>query len=318
LTTCREGTRATDSNIQKAGRVIQQNGVATSPVAITHGADRCELLPRIGGSIGSWTVGEQPMLRAYRIADVVQRNPLGMASFPLVPYSNRIGNGEFRWDSKPVHLAKNFPPEPHAIHGVGFERPWSVESQEDATVVLSLTHHGDASWPWAFEARQRISIGERRLTLEMSATNLARHPAPLAFGHHPYFPVEGASLEFEAQSVWMVGDDALPTQPEVPAGPLDFSTAARVAERSVDHCYVGWKRPARIRWSGRPLALEIRASDNLSCAVVYISPGANGFCFEPVPHVSNALNLASRAPAMPIAGPGETFSARITLTAERM
>jgi galactose mutarotase-like enzyme len=43
--------------------------------------------------------------------------------------------------------------------------------------------------------------------------------------------------------------------------------------------------------------------------------GADGFCFEPVPHINNALNLVDREPAMPIVAPGKAFNASVRFRA---
>ena len=59
----------------------------------------------------------------------------------------------------------------------------------------------------------------------------------------------------------------------------------------------------------------VRGSPGLAAAVVYIPAGADYFCFEPVPHIVNALNLPGHAPAMPLVLPGEVFTASITLAA---
>lgn len=282
---------------------------------LQHGLDRCELFPQVGGSIGGWTVHGQEMLRAASAAAVSAYDPFGMASFPLVPYSNRIANGEFEWNGNGFALTRNFPPEPHAIHGVGFERPWVCAARSADSALLTLNHRPDGAWPWPFEARQRITLAERELSLELSAVNLAPHPVPLAFGHHPYFPRRGAQLRFDARSVWLVGGNGLPSEPAVVAGRFDFSKGAPVEELEVDHCFTGWSGPARISWQDKPLALEVTASAALGSAVVYIHNGAEGFCFEPVPHINNALNLRAHEPAMPVVAPGESFCAGIRFRA---
>jgi aldose 1-epimerase len=238
-----------------------------------------------------------------------------MASFPLVPYSNRIGNGTFEWNGNIITLARNFPPEPHAIHGVGFERPWLCAARTADSTLLTLTHQPDASWPWAFKARQRITIAERALTLDLSAINLAPHPVPLAFGHHPYFPQCGAYLTFRARGVWLVGDDSLPSERVAPSGKFDYSQATPVEGGDIDHCFTGWSGSAYIAWPEKPLALEISGSLTLPCAVIYIRHAAEGFCFEPVPHINNALNLREHEPAMPVVAPGETFRAGVRFRA---
>jgi aldose 1-epimerase len=53
----------------------------------------------------------------------------------------------------------------------------------------------------------------------------------------------------------------------------------------------------------------------LPSAVVCIRSGEAGFCFEPVPHINNALNLRESEPAMPILAPGDTFKASIRFRA---
>jgi len=291
--------------------VIEPGEITADALTLVHGADRCELLPQVGGSIGSWTVQGQSMLRAASAASIAARDPFGMASFPLVPFSNRIGNAAFEWDGNLIRLARNFPPEPHAIHGVGFERPWLCADRSAESAQLALIHQPDAAWPWAFEARQRITITERLLTLDLSAVNRAPHPAPLAFGHHPYFPQSGALLTFGARGVWLAGQDGLPNKRVTPSGKFDFSEATPVDHADIDHCFGDWTGSAYITWPDKPWALQISGSRNLPNAVVYIRSGADGFCFEPVPHVNNALNLGGSECAMPIMAPGETFKASI-------
>jgi aldose 1-epimerase len=294
---------------------MNQREIDAEALTLVRGADRCDILPHIGGSIGAWSVDGQPMLRAASGAGIAARDPFGMASFPLVPYSNRIGNAKFEWDGKVIALARNFPPEPHAIHGVGFERPWVCSARTTDSVLLTLLHQPDENWPWAFEARQRITIAERELTLDLTAVNLAPRPVPLAFGHHPYFPQNGACLTFRARGIWLVGDDGLPCERVKPSGKFDFSHAAPVEHAEVDHCFTGWTGPARIVWPGKRLELEVSGSWTLPSAVVCIRNGADGFCFEPVPHINNALNMPDREPAMPIIAPGKAFSATVRFRA---
>jgi aldose 1-epimerase len=279
------------------------------------GADesRCTLAPKLGGSILSWTVAGQPLLRSASDAEIASGKRLGLASFPLVPWSNRIGGGRFAWGGRDIAITPNFAPEPHAIHGIGWNEAWAVEAQSRSSATLTLEHQGDARWPWAFWAQQSVSVEAGRLTIAMSARNLSSESAPLAFGHHPYFDREGASLWFKAKRVWMNGEDMLPTESEVPSGRFDFSEEGSLAGRAVDHCFAGWDGAARIAWEGRPLGLSI--TSDLPAAVVYVPQGGDRFCFEPVPHSNNALNRADADPPMPVIAPGAVFEASLCFTA---
>ena len=150
-------------------------------------------------------------------------------------------------------------------------------------------HRGDASWPWPFVATQRIAILDRELRLDLCATNLSDQAVPL---YHPYFPADGAQLRFPAAGVWSVGDRKLPEHEIQPTGELDFLCGRAISNSVADHCFVHWGQPAHISWLGRSLALEVCASAFLPAAVVFIRPGADAFCFEPVPHVGNWLIYA--------------------------
>ncbi len=275
----------------------------------------CDVYPALGGSIGRWSIGDQAMLRTASAAAIAQGNMLGMASFPLVPYSNRIGHAQFAWGGETITLARNFPPEPHAIHGLGWQRAWLVTAQQEDRLTLTLQCAAGPDWPWPFSAEQQIILGADRLTLRLSATNEADRPVPLAFGHHPYFDADGATLAFFADRVWMTGDDALPTIAVEPANAFDFAGGAPVQGRAIDHCYAGVTEPAQIGWSGRPLALAV--TSDLPAAIVYIPHHGDAFCVEPVPHINNALNLPGHTPAMPVIAPGETFETVIIFEAQR-
>lgn len=290
---------------------------ATETLTLTRGAARCDILPHLGGSIAAWSVSGQEMLRAASESGVAARDPYATAGFPLVPYSNRIGQGSFEWHGNLVTLARNFPPEPHAIHGVGFERPWQVRTRSRDSVLLSLRHRPDSGWPWAFEARQCLTLTDDLLILELNAVNLESQAVPLSFGYHPYFPCGGARLTFHAQGVWLLGDHGLPSELVKPDGQFDFSAGLSVENADIDHCFSGWNGVAIISWPDKAQALGISASRELCSAVVYSRRGLGAFCFEPVAHINNALNRRDREWPMPLIEPGESFIASIRFRAIR-
>jgi aldose 1-epimerase len=282
-----------------------------SSLRIASGSSVCAIYPDIGGSLGSWTVEGQPMMRSASKASITARDAIGMASFPLLPFSNRIADGRFVWEGEEHRLIANMPPEPHANHGVGFQRDWSLTAQTETSVTLSLEHGGDAGWPWPFEAHQVLTVTEQSLTLAMSARNLGSKPLPLAFGHHPHFDSAGATLDFVAARVWMTDSQNLPTHAVQPRGDFDFSAPSLVSGRDIDNCYADWNGAASITWEDRAFAVDIRASPSLPAVVVFIPKAGTAFAFEPVPHLSNALNRVGDEPAMPVIAPGELFEAEI-------
>ena len=277
------------------------------------GAAECVLCPDVGGSFVSWSIDGQAMLRRADDAAIASGDPLQFASFPLVPFSNRIAKGKLDWQGVRIEIDPNFAPEPHAIHGVGWKMPWEVSELSETHCILSFNHKADSRWPWPFSATQTFTLSEYTLELALEAVNLCDKPRPLAFGYHPYFDQSSAYLTFDAERVFMSDTDGLPTDSVAPTGALDFSKGERVEGHDIDHCYAGWNGKARIVWQDRALGLVVTSS--MPAAVVYIPPGGNAFCFEPVPHINNALNRPGDEPTMPVIQPGRSYRSTIKMTA---
>ena len=140
---------------------------------LTAGAMRCLVLPACGGSLAGWWLGESPLLRPSGPEDCASGDATRLAGFPLVPFSNRIAGARFDWQGTAINLPRNRAGEGHALHGLGWQRPWRVVEQAAARAVLELTHDGGADWPWPFAARQEIALTPDALVLVLSARNLA-------------------------------------------------------------------------------------------------------------------------------------------------
>ncbi len=272
-----------------------------------------DVAPHYGGSLLSCRYGGVDILR-HAVSGA--RNPVDMACFPLVPFSNRIKEGQFVFDRQSIHLPQNAPGEPHALHGHGWQRPWYVEASDAQRCDMSYSHKA-GRWPWAYRAVQSLRIEGPRLHMDISLTNLSSSLMPAGLGFHPYFPKNtGASLRFKHAGVWLNRDDAVPQRRIIPIPEWDFAHGKNVGGLEIDHCFLGFDGAAQIEWEGSPLSLTLTASHNLDHAVVYVPKGGDYFCFEPVNHMNNALNSAglSGATPMPILPPGETMTAHMTLS----
>jgi aldose 1-epimerase len=264
---------------------------------------RLALRADLGGSIaGLWHDG-LPVLRSADPPAVTE--PRRTASFPLVPYSGRLGYMRFRWQGRDHTTQPNFP-GPHSIHGVVWQRPWSLHAQGQHEAQLDYLHDGDAHWPFAFQASQRFVLTPGALELHLEATNRAAQPAPMGLGWHPYFPKRSRSrLHAELSERWDCDATELPTRKVAQPG-ID----ADVAHLDFDHCFEGWRGPARIRDE----KLSLRLSSSLDRLVVYTPPKQDYFCVEPVSHVSNAIHMTDPAAhGLRTLQPGETMSAWMKL-----
>lgn len=258
----------------------------TAPQTATElraGELRLALRSDLGGCLAGLWLGELPVLLSSEPGALQSVRPC--ASYPLLPYSNRIGGCRFQWRGRNCTTLPNFGSSPHSLHGVGWQRPWRIVAHEGTSVRLVLEHGPDAHWPFAFEAEQRIDLSPQGLRLGLRLTNTDSRPAPAGLGWHPYFPKRRHSrLHAELTGRWERDDETeLPTQRITYPG-ID----ADIEQLDFDHCFDGWRGTARLRDD----MLSLRLDSSLSCLVVYTPPNKPYFCVEPVSHVSNALQMA--------------------------
>jgi aldose 1-epimerase len=248
---------------------------------------RCRISAQAGGSITGFWHGSRAVLMPWDAT--VQSTTLAptrlptAGSYPLVPYSNRIGYARLNWQGRIYSLQPNFAPEPHAIHGVGWQRAWDVVRHDALSATLAYTHTPDDHWPFAFEVRQTIALEADTLRMHMIVTNLASTPAPVGLGWHPFFVKhESTHITFAARGRWEMGVDQLPTQLLASGG---INTHCRAL--TVDHCFNEWTDALVLR--DDDTRCEVRS--NLHHLVVYTHPGIKAIAIEPVSHANNALNL---------------------------
>ena len=286
----------------------------TSSISLLSGALRCELNPALGGCVAGLWFGEQQVLRSTPAAELQSVRVAG--SYPLVPYSNRIGYRKLRWAGRDYELPQNFAPELHTIHGVGWERAWVVEESSATRTVLNYHHMADASWPFAFDSRQTFTLNGDALEMQMSISNRAAVAAPAGLGWHPYFAKSASTqIRFPATGRWEMGEDKLPTQRLAHAG-LDTDCT----NLDVDHCFDGWSGSLQLTEAG----LRISVTSDLNCLVVFTTPGRDSIAIEPVSHVNNAIALAQQTGqsaeslGLRVLQPGETFTASMRIQVEAM
>ena len=281
-------------------------------VELSAGPLLCHIEPQLGGCIaGLWHEGV-PVLRSSPAAQLTSARQSG--SYPLVPYSNRIGQARLEWQGTLYALVRNNGAEPHAIHGIGWQRPWEVLEADARFAMLSHEHRSDAAWPFAFDASQVFRLSDTELEMTLSITNQADVPAPAGLGWHPFFMKrKGCKIDFKAGGRWEMGDDKLPVT-HVPSEGL----RGECDTLDVDHCFDGWDGAVHLHDD----VFDVRVSSNLSRVVVFTTPQREHVAIEPVSHVNNAVALVSQGfdPAdlgLVTLAPGESLSAQMTIEVSR-
>lgn len=278
-------------------------------VELAAGALRIELSPSVGGSISAfeWT-GDGPLRPILRKCNSRPANALDAASFPLVPFANRIRGGRFAFRGREVRLARNMAGDPSPIHGQGWQNAWTVDSATDSTATLSF-RHAAGEWPWAYEARQEFELDEVGLSLSLTCRNESDVPMPCGLGQHPYFEC-GPETEIDTRvtHAWTIDRHVLPVDKVVADGRYDLRERP-VCGQDLDNGFDGWNGDARMSDPEWPYTLVL-SSLQARFFQLY-SPSAGGiFVAEPVTHANAALNAPEERwteLGMRVLEPGETM-----------
>ncbi|MES3151620.1 aldose 1-epimerase [Sphingomonas faeni] len=267
---------------------------------------RLTLQPELGGTIAALAYQGRDILRPTPPGAT---SPLETASFPLVPYANRIADGRFTVDGIDYHIPLNMSDQVHPLHGLGWLSGWAVEASDPVSAVLVHVHEGDERWPWAYRAEQHFTLEANGLRVSLSVENRDSKPMPAGLGFHPYFPADGTTrLTFDAQSVWLSTADLLPTKQASADHFADWSTGAAVARDTlIDNAYDGWSGTATIETADDIVLL---AGEGTPYFHVFMPPGLGFYCAEPVSDLTNAINRG--APTM--LAQGETRTVALSLT----
>ncbi len=290
-------------------------------VSLGLGATQVDVCPAAGGSVARYrtTTGDRTIdwLRPASADTLRDGDPLGMASFPLVPFSNRIRQGRFDFGGRRVTLPLNRSDMPHAIHGHGWQTAWTVADRSADALTLEYTHAAGA-WPFPYRARQHFVLTDIALTITIGVENTGDEPMPAGLGLHPYFNRGGgARVSAAVEAVWLTDDEVMPTErTAVPSG-WRLADGLDVDAVALDNGFTGWNGEAQIRWPASGEALSIEADAAFGYLVVFTPPGADFFCAEPVSHCTDAFNMAAAGrddTGMAVLAPGKALSGSVTFT----
>ena len=273
---------------------------------------------QLGGAVLQLSHGGEPVLRPSTPEELRRNGVRASACYPLVPFANRIGYGRMSVAGKDYSLRANFPPEPHAIHGIGWQRSWHVSMQAPSMAELMLHYDGGSprEWPFAFDACQRFELTPGGLQIMLTLVNRDSTAWPAGIGLHPYLPVcPGQTLQFESDGAWQNRPDRLPGAC-VAGSEWDFSTPKLAGQLDLDHDFRQWRGWVRIG-GGSAGTVRIAATDTFPVLRVFTPPGRGFLAVEPVSHAADAVNRAwEEGAGYRLLAPGEALTGRVSIELE--
>jgi len=279
-------------------------------VNLSAGELRVRLRPDVGGSMSAFsrTVAgrEWPVLRG---APDGSSSVLDMASFPLVPWVNRVRGGGFTFRGRDVLLKADPRFDPSPLHGHGWVSQWQVESVSAAEAALRFDYPG-GDWPWSYSARQQFALDDGGLTLVLSCTNESDAAMPCGLGHHPYFRCGPETrLDTQVDHAWTIDEMVLPVE-RVPAQGRFSMVNRAICAQNLDNGFGGWGGRTEISDPAWPFRVAF-SSPTARFFQLYSPPQGSFFVAEPVTHANAALNAPEgewAALGMQVLEPGETMT----------
>jgi aldose 1-epimerase len=179
------------------------------------------------------------------------QSPVGGAGQLLVPWPNRVRDGQYAFDGQQRQLDLSEPANRNAIHGLTRSQPWTAERITDREVRFSYRLYPQHGYPHVLDLTATYALGAHGLSVELLAHNAGGNAAPYGFGWHPYLTLgneaaDGALLHVPA-SEWIRVDERMNPvgKPEpVDGTDYDFREARRVGPVQLDTAFTGLRREA--------------------------------------------------------------------------
>jgi aldose 1-epimerase len=229
---------------------------------ITHGGQEAVAV-EVGGGLRTYTVDGRDVLDGYA-ADAMCD---GARCQTLIPWPNRVQDGQWSWQGERQQLAVTEPEQHNAIHGLVRWLSWDVVEHLESSVTLRCHSMPQPGYPWRLEVTNTWSLDDEGLTVVTTIRNDSATAAPVAVGFHPYITVgtatiDEAELVIPATTRLLTGAQQIPTGPEAVAGTaFDFTTDRAIGEIEIDHTYADLQREpdgkARLRLAAPESATSV-------------------------------------------------------------
>ncbi|VTU16369.1 putative aldose-1-epimerase [Variovorax sp. PBL-H6] len=289
-------------------------------VWLRHDRQRLGLVPSLGGSVAAWQIerAEGPF-DLWRPWDGATPDLYRTASFPMVPWSNRISGGGFEAAGEFQPVRPNRAGEPYPIHGDGWLQGWQLDGLADDAATMTLQSRRFDDNPYEYEASQHFRLVDGGLDQTLEVRHLGQAPLPYGLGVHPWFMrTAGTRVVAPVQGVWLCGSDPLPTRhtQDLPQD-WDLRRGAPAFGSFVDNAYTGWGGHARIEWPEHGLQLSLAMPDfaqdggaERHYCLMYRPRDGDAFCFEPITQPIDAFHLQGR-PGLRTLQSGQTLKMRM-------
>jgi aldose 1-epimerase len=194
----------------------------------------------VGGGIRSLTRDGDDVIAGWPADDM----PRGARGQLLVPWPNRIEDGQYEFGGERLQLGLTEAGKRNAIHGLTRWVNWELVESEGDHAVWSYVLHPQPGYPFELSVAVSYVLGDGGLTVTVTAHNAGDRPCPYGVGAHPYLtvgrPLDECELTLPATTRCEVDARSLPSPPvDALGGPYDFTERRLVGPTVFDNPFSG-------------------------------------------------------------------------------
>jgi aldose 1-epimerase len=209
-------------------------------IQLSHGRQRAVVV-EVGAALREYQVDGLAVLDGF----AVDRMPDGGRGQPLLPWPNRIQDGQYTFDGRQLQLPIDEVARRSATHGLTRWLNWHAAEQTPDRVTMTLVLHPRPGYPFTLELAIDYSLTDDGLRVRTTARNLGGAALPFGAGQHPYFSVgtqtvDSAALQLPARTrLELDTDRRLPTGTTLATAgsAYDFGEPRPIGALVLDDCF---------------------------------------------------------------------------------
>lgn len=203
------------------------------------------VLPKYGGMINSMIIGPSDhktnIIYGYDdLSEIPKLIHEDFRSTKLSPFPNRVNNGKYNFENNDHQLDINFLNEGHAIHGLLYDKEFSICYQTNNQLELEYRYDGKfKGYPFPYLIKLAYHLIGNELRCTTFIKNIGSKTIPIGDGFHPYFrmnqKIDGISLQLPPVNLIEVDDRMIPN-----CGRSDYSNfkvLTPIGKTELDSCF---------------------------------------------------------------------------------
>lgn len=272
-----------------------------SLIRIGNETSHISFVPEKSGYIHQIRLMGRDLLWNYENGEALTINK-GHRNLALLPFPNRLLEGQYNWLGESLHFEVNKPDTRSALHGYGPDAAFSLSavnlSKDKAFARLKFLnrpsdHQGQYPFLVEFELELGVNMLEHRASWQLRARNLGATAVPVGLGWHPYFLLPGGK---EKWRLYMPPNQEVALEHAIPTGNMKEGLPPKQAlsiNETWDSCFaLSTETDRTVRLAGPDYNIHVTQTGETRYTQLYVPPDQGSLAIEPMSCGVNAFQVA--------------------------